>query len=325
MRVVGGDGAERGRADAVGLVPLADRDAGPRPGWRRACCDRARSARMPSSPASAEPRRLAAAAQHRQHVGERDVRPVQSPGVAALLGELAGPCRAARGPRRRGRGRRGPLPSTVSARSSASRAPTARASASACSQIRQRLLVAPGQHQPVRERRQRLRALRRGRLRRHELDRALERGEGGVAAAAREQVAAEAARAGARRAAGRSRRRARSLAARARPRAARHPSGWPARRSTSRARRGRAPRARPRPARRPTARAPARGARAPRPGRRRPPPRVPPRPTPRAPRRCDPPPPSAARAPPALAAALRASSSASRACSSSRSPGRIVA
>ena len=49
------------------------------------------------------------------------------------------------------------------------------------------------------------------------------------------------------------------------------------------------------------------------------------RPRRRAPRPCGPPPPSAARAPPLAAAPLRASSSASRACSSSRSPGRIVA
>jgi hypothetical protein len=57
---------------------------------------------------------------------------------------------------------------------------------------RERLVEAPGEHQPMRERRQSLRTLRGGRLRRHELDHALERGEGGVGPSAFVQVATEA-------------------------------------------------------------------------------------------------------------------------------------
>ena len=84
----------------------------------------------------------------------------------------------------------------------------------------------------------------RGWLGRHELDRALERGEGGVGPAALVQVAAEAvveARGAQRVALARP---ARSLSVRARPRAAPRPFGWRARPPRSRARRGRAPRAR---------------------------------------------------------------------------------
>ena len=57
---------------------------------------------------------------------------------------------------------------------------------------RQRLVVAPGHHQPDSQPCERLRALRGGWLCRHELDRALEGGEGGVGPPALVQVATEA-------------------------------------------------------------------------------------------------------------------------------------
>ena len=57
---------------------------------------------------------------------------------------------------------------------------------------RQRLRMAPDHHQSPRKRPQRIRALRRGRLRRRELDRALERGESGSFAAGLEEVLGEA-------------------------------------------------------------------------------------------------------------------------------------
>ena len=92
----------------------------------------------------------------------------------------------------------------MSARTSAARAPTARASASACSQIASDSSKRQASINPPASDRQRLRALRRGRLRRHELDRALERGEGGVGPAALVAGSGRGARAGAPRGAGRS-------------------------------------------------------------------------------------------------------------------------
>ena len=55
-----------------------------------------------------------------------------------------------------------------------------------------RLVVAPGEHQPIPERREHLRALWRGRVRRQELDSAPGCGEAGLAVATRGQVRAEA-------------------------------------------------------------------------------------------------------------------------------------
>ena len=161
MRPVGSVGAERGDADAVGVVPLADRDQGlDLVGDERDLLDPvAPGGRPPPPPAGPTPR----TSQHRQHVGEKDVRSVQILWNAALLGELQsqpelrkalvtaaevgevysehrerpklGPARA---------DRTGELERLLAGRT--------------------RLLVAPGQHQGVSERRQHLRALRRGRL-----------------------------------------------------------------------------------------------------------------------------------------------------------------
>ena len=117
----------------------------------------------------------------------------------------------------------------------------------------------------------------------------------------------------------------RSLAGRARPPARKHRLRWRARPSGCRARRGRARRAGPRPAPRPRARARARGARAPRRVRRRPRPGALLRPRRRAPRSSDPRPPSGARVLRVSQLRSAPAPSASRACSSSRSPGRIVA
>ena len=91
---------------AVGLVPVADREqrldlvrdeqraVDPVPAHRL-------EPRLPQS------RRLSGPSEHRQHVGEIDVRSVQADAIADLLGELQGLAKMRRPPPRRGRGRRG--------------------------------------------------------------------------------------------------------------------------------------------------------------------------------------------------------------------------
>ena len=124
-------------------------------------------------------RRLSGPSQHRQRVGEIDVRSLQAEAIADLLGELQGLTK---------------MGDTLLAAAEVGEVAAEHGERSdlrlACADIpsererlladRQRLRVAPGHHQRPRERPQRIRALRRGRLRRHELDRALERGEASV-------------------------------------------------------------------------------------------------------------------------------------------------
>ena len=124
-------------------------------------------------------RRLSGPAQHRQHVGEIDVRSFQADAIADLLGELQGLTKVGE---------------TLVAAAEVGEVAAEHGERSdlclACADTpsererllgnRQRLRIAPGHHQRPGERPQRIRALRRRRLRRHELDRALERGEAGV-------------------------------------------------------------------------------------------------------------------------------------------------
>jgi hypothetical protein len=77
---VGRHGAECDRADAVGLVPLADRDQGlDLVGDERGLIEPVAVQRLERG--RREPRRLAWPSQHRQHVGERDVRMVCHDGI----------------------------------------------------------------------------------------------------------------------------------------------------------------------------------------------------------------------------------------------------
>ena len=172
--VVGADGAQGSGAEAVGLVPLAAGD-------RR--LDPVGDQRAVVAPIGAEglqrrlgqPRRLPRPAQHRQHVGEGDVGPLQHHGVGTLFG---GPLDL-------------PLPlqplSAVSevgevAAEHRQRPLLGRARADPPGDRerlltdRQRLVEASGQAQPGPEHRQGLRALRRRRLLRHQLHGPLERG-----------------------------------------------------------------------------------------------------------------------------------------------------
>ena len=269
-------------------------------------------------------RRLAGPAQHRQHVGEIAVRAFQADAITDLLGELQR--RTNLGETLLGAAQVGEVHAEHCERSDLCLARADRAGQrKRLLADRQRLRMAPGHHQDPRERPQRVRPLRRGRLRRHELDRALDCGESGLVAAGLVEVLAELHV--------QERRTVRVCVADELDRApaeldalaAPRPFGWPARLPTSRARRGRARRARPRPAQRARARAPARGGREPPQGRRPPPPAAPRRPTRRALPCCDPPPPSAVPAPPALPLRCARARRRCRACNSSRSPGRIVA
>ena len=280
--------------------------------------------RITSSAGLPQSRRLAGPAQHRQRVGEVDVRAFQAQVIADLLGEPQGLAKmgetllAAAEVGEVG-AEHGERPDLCLARADL---PGERERLLA---DRQRLGVAPGHHQPARQRAQRVRALGRGRLRRHELDRALERGEAGVVPADLVQVLAEAHM--------QERRAVRVVGADELDR----PPGEldRARRGTDlagelgrpgaelgevepgelgRVRHGVPQRERPFEVREGLGQAEDRlglACRLDRRGQRL--------------ARCDPRPPSAARAPPAPRLPLRASSSASRACSSSRSPGRIVA
>ena len=282
VREVGGDAAERGRAEPVGLVPVADREQ------RLDRCSATSTAlsipyrRITSSPAC--PSR--ADSPGRPSIVSTSVKltyaALQAEVIADLLGELQGLTEVGEA-----------LLAAAEVGEVAAEHGERPDLCLACADLpsererllgdRQRLRVAPGHHQPARERPQRVRALRRGRLRRHELDRALERGESSVVlpvswrysprrtwrSAARCGSSAPTSSIARRRELDRARGGA-DVARRARP-------------PRSRARRGRARRARPRPARRPRARAPARDAREPPPGRRRPPPGGPPRPRRRAP------------------------------------------
>ena len=193
---------------------------------------------------------------------------------------------------------------------------------------RQRLRMAPGHPQHPRERPQRIRALRRGRLRRHELDRTLDRGEASVFTAGLLEVLAEA-----HMEEGRTVRVAladdldRSPAQLDRARGGADLAGELGRPGAElgEVEPGELGRVRHRV---PERERPLEVRVAPPPVRRRPPPRVPRRPTRRAPPCCDPPPPSAARAPPptrlrcarALRPASRAAPRARRGGSSRRSP-----
>ena len=89
VRVVGGDRPKRGGARVVRPVPLPDREQGLDPvrgqhGVVRLVCAHCLEPFLP------EPRRLGRPPEHREHVGERDVRSMQSQWVSELLGELQG-------------------------------------------------------------------------------------------------------------------------------------------------------------------------------------------------------------------------------------------
>ena len=135
VREARGDAAERGGAEPVGLVPVADSRAAPRSDSRRARGCRSRtgaSPRVPSCPSRADSRgrpSIVSASVKLTYARSRPTVDRRSPRRAAA------PDEDGRDPPRRGRGRRGRTPSTVSARTSASPAPTRRASASACSAI----------------------------------------------------------------------------------------------------------------------------------------------------------------------------------------------
>ena len=180
--------------------------------------------RIASSPVLPQPRRLARPSQHGQHVGEVDVRPFQADAIADLLGELqrlgrsrARPSVAAAqvGEVDAEHGQRSDL--RLARADSRERAPAPARRSAATRAWRQATIKA------ARERPQRVRALRRWRLRRHELDGALERGESGVVAAGLVEVLAEAHVEERRTVRVARRRRARSLAGPARPRAAAAP------------------------------------------------------------------------------------------------------
>jgi hypothetical protein len=89
VREARGEAAERGGAEVVGLVPVADpeqrldlvRD-------EQGAVDAVPAQRL--EPRLPQPRRFPWPSQHDQHVGEVDVRPVQAPVVADLFGELHG-------------------------------------------------------------------------------------------------------------------------------------------------------------------------------------------------------------------------------------------
>ena len=89
VREVRGDAAQRGGADAVGLVPVADREQ--RLGLVRdeqGAVDPVPAERL--EPRLPQSRRLAGPSQHRQRVGEIDVRAFQADAIADLLGEPQG-------------------------------------------------------------------------------------------------------------------------------------------------------------------------------------------------------------------------------------------
>jgi hypothetical protein len=137
-----------------------------------------------------EPRRLCRPSHHRQHVSERDVRSVQRQGISTLLGELQGLPH----PREAlvGAAEIGEIAAEHLERPELCRTRADRARELECLLAdRERLLMAPGQLQACRERRKRPRALRGRRMRRYQLDGALQGGEEGVAATALEQVAAK--------------------------------------------------------------------------------------------------------------------------------------
>ena len=189
MRVVGGDRPNapwRSRVSARSHSPIASR-ASIQFAGSTVCV---RSVRPHCrEPFLSEPRRLARPAEHRQHVGERDVGAVQSPGVADRLGELQGVPEL-----------REALVAAAEVREVAAerrerpdlgllRADRARELERLLAD-RERLLVAPEQRNPGASAASARARSGEGGLRGHELDRALERGEEGVAAAALEQVAA---------------------------------------------------------------------------------------------------------------------------------------
>ena len=81
--------AERGGAEPVGLVPVADREQRLDPVRdEQGAVDPVPAHRL--EPRLRQPRRLSGPSQHRQHVGEVDVRSFQAEAIADLLGELQG-------------------------------------------------------------------------------------------------------------------------------------------------------------------------------------------------------------------------------------------
>jgi hypothetical protein len=136
------------------------------------------------------PGRLPRPSQHHQDVGEGDVRLLQALGVLALYGELPG-----QPERRQALVAAADVGEVDAERRERVELRPVRADGTRERQgllaDRQRLVVPPGQRQSVRQRRQRLRPLRRGRLRRDQLDGAREGVDGDVGPAAPVQVATE--------------------------------------------------------------------------------------------------------------------------------------
>ena len=89
VRVVGADHPKRGGARVVRPVPLPDREQGLDPVRGQHGAVRLVRAHC-LEPFLPEPRRLGRPTEHREHVGERDIRPVQSRWVSELLGALQG-------------------------------------------------------------------------------------------------------------------------------------------------------------------------------------------------------------------------------------------
>ena len=98
--------ARRVGAGVVGPVPFADRQQRLDP-VRREDGDVDPVPAHRGEPLLADLGGLSWPSEHRQHVGDRDVDPVEGMRVADSLGDLAGPGRGGRGRRRRDRGRRG--------------------------------------------------------------------------------------------------------------------------------------------------------------------------------------------------------------------------
>ena len=183
VREVRGDAAERGGAERCRPRPTRRSRAAPRCWFATSTVLSIPYRRIDLEPRLPQSRRLPRPSQHRQHVGEDDVRSFQAEVIADLLGELQGLAKMAEalvGAAEVGEvaAEHGERPDLCLARADTpgrARAPARRSAATR--RWRQASINPPASD------RQRLRALRRGRLRRHELDRALERGERGVVAA----------------------------------------------------------------------------------------------------------------------------------------------
>jgi hypothetical protein len=169
--VVGGDGAKRGGAGAVGFVPVAGREQGlDTVGDQHGAVDAVAAHDLEAR--RRQPCRFPRPSQHRQHVGVHDVHPLQHDRIAALLGKPQGLPEA--GKALVAAAEVGKVGAEHDERPQLSRLRPDRERERQCPLAdHQRLVVAPGHHQSVCEGRQRLGPFRRGRLRRRELDGAL--------------------------------------------------------------------------------------------------------------------------------------------------------